>query len=90
MDRLPRKIGRQIYMAASLDCGMKELTEMILECVYADRVETELLLPYDKGSIVSYFMENAIVLEQEYRESGVWLKVCCHKSDAGKFLKYQV
>lgn len=89
MESLPRKNGRQIYMAASLDCGMKELTEMILECVYEDRVETELLLPYDKGSIVSYFMENALVLEQEYRESGVWLKVCCHKSDAGKYLKYQ-
>lgn len=89
MEKLPREKGGQIYMAAASDCGVKELTEMILECVYADRVETELLLPYDKGSIVSYFMENATVLEQEYRDAGVWLKVSCHKSDAGKYLEYQ-
>lgn len=89
MEKLPRRNGSQIYMAASLDVGMEELTHMILDHVYADRVETELLLPYDKGAIVSYFMENATVLEQEYRDAGVWLRVYCHKSDAEKYLRYQ-
>ncbi len=81
--------GRQIHMAASLGCGMEELVEMIKECVYADRVEAAFLLPYDKGGIVSYFMENATVLEQEYREDGVWIRVSCHKSDADKYSMYQ-
>ena len=89
MENLPRRKDRQIYMAASLNCGIEELTEMIKECVYADQVETELLLPYDKGGIVSYFMENATVLEQEYREEGVWLKVSCHKADADKYAEYR-
>ena len=61
---------------------------MIKECVYAGRVEAALLLPYDKGGIVSYFMENATVLEQEYREEGVWIKVSCHRSDADKYAEY--
>ena len=67
----------------------EELVEMIKECVYADRVEAAFLLPYDKGGIVSYFMENATVLEQEYREDGVWIRVSCRKSDADKYSIYQ-
>lgn len=88
MTNLPKKKEQQIYMAASLGCGMDELTALIEECVYADRVETEMLIPYDKGGLVSYFMENAEVLEQEYREEGVWLKMCCHRNDVDKYCKY--
>lgn len=89
MQDLPRIKGRQIYMAASRGCGIEELVELIKECVYADRVQTAFLLPYDKGGIVSYFMENATVLEQEYRDDGVWIKVSCHASDADKYSMYQ-
>lgn len=89
MTALPRRKDKQIYMAASKGCGIEELVELIKECVYADRVEACLLLPYDKGSIVSYFMENATVLEHEYREEGVWLKVSCHKMDLDKYAIYQ-
>ncbi len=86
---MPRVKGRQIYMAASEGCGIEELVELIKECVYADRVQASFLLPYDKGGIVSYFMENATVLEQEYRDEGVWIRVSCHKSDADKYGMYQ-
>ena len=85
MDHLPKQKERQIYMAASVGCGIEELAGMITEAVYADRVEREFIVPYDKGNIVSYFMENATVLEQEYRDSGVWMRVRCHKGDAEKY-----
>lgn len=85
MEHLPRKKDRQIYMAAAADCGMEELTEMITDCVYSDRVESEFLIPYDKGNVVSYFLENATVLKQEYREEGVWMRVSCHKRDVDQF-----
>ncbi|MCI9143293.1 MAG: GTPase HflX [Lachnospiraceae bacterium] len=88
LEDIPRRRDRQIYMAASQGLGVEELTELIEECVYTDRVETEMLLPYDKGNIVSYFMDNATVLEQEYRGEGVWLKVSCHKNDADKYCEY--
>ncbi|MCI8286652.1 MAG: GTPase HflX [Lachnospiraceae bacterium] len=88
LEEIPRRGDRQLYMAASLGCGTEELVEMIEECVYADRVEAEILLPYDKGNIVSYFMDNATVLEQEYREEGVRLRVSCHKNDADKYCEY--
>ena len=85
MESLPRKRERQIYMAAASDCGMEELTEMITDCVYADRVERELLIPYDRGNVASYFLENATVLKQEYREEGIWMRVSCGKGDADRF-----
>lgn len=89
MDSIPRRMENQIYMAAGQDCGLEELVEMIQEAVYGDRVNTEFLFPFDMGSVVSYLMENATVLGQEYREEGTWLKVSCHKSDAEKYNAYR-
>ena len=81
---------RQLYLAAKMGCGIEELVELIKECVYADRVEAEFLIPYESGNIVSYFMENATVSTREYSEEGVRLKASCHRSDAEKYGRYRV
>lgn len=88
MEDIPRIRGRQIYMAASMDCGIEELKEMIEGDLCANRVERVFLVPYEEGGIVSYLMENATVLEQEYRDDGVWMKVNCNKNDADKYGGY--
>lgn len=85
---IPRRKGDQVYLAAGKDCGLEELVEMIQERTYAERVEEVFLLPFEEGGLVSYFMENATVLEQEYLEDGVKLKVSCHRSDAEKYKAY--
>lgn len=90
MDNLPVRKGNQIYMAASSGCGIEELTELIKEQVYADLVETSFLVPYDRGGIASYLMENAVVREKEYCENGIRLEVGCHRSDAEKYADYLV
>ncbi|MCI8530791.1 MAG: GTPase HflX [Lachnospiraceae bacterium] len=90
VENLPKKRDRQIYMAAASGTGMKELRALIEECVYGDCVEKEMMFPYDKGNVVSYFMENATVMEQEYREDGIRIKVNCHKRDAEKYSQYAV
>ena len=89
MADIPQRKGRRIYMAAGQGIGLEELAEMIQEELYADRVEAEFLLPFDKGDVVSFFRENATVLEQEYTESGVRLKVSCRKYDAEKYVAYR-
>ena len=83
--QLPGVHENQIYMAAAKGLGIQELCSLIQEKVYRDQIETSFLLPYDKGGLVSYFMENANVLEQEYRQNGVFLRVRCHKQDAAKY-----
>lgn len=85
----PEIRGNQIYMAASRGIGMEELVEMITAAVYAGREEAFFLIPYERGSISSYFMEKCAVLEREYREEGVWLHVSCHRSDAEKYSVYR-
>ncbi len=88
MDNLPRCREQQIYTCAVDGIGMEELAQMILEKVYADHVECEFLIPYDKGNVVSYLCSNATVLSQDYREEGVYMKVECHRQDAEKYKVY--
>ena len=88
-DQQIRKRGNQIYMSASQGMGLEELIQMIKETVYAGRENVCFVIPYEKGNITSYLIENTEVLEQEYREDGVWLSVSCRKSDAEKYRIYR-
>ena len=88
MEELPKVRDKQIYMSAVNGIGMEELVELIKSQVYADSQDAEFLIPYEKGAITSYFMENATVLEQEYLEQGVRLRVNCHKQDKAKYQQY--
>lgn len=89
MQALPKRRGDHLYMAAKFGCGMEELIALIKEKVYADFVERRFLIPYDKGRIGTYLMENAEVLEQEYRENGQYIRVKCHRQDAEKYKLYE-
>ncbi len=84
-DNLPRVKENQIYMAAALDAGIEELAELIKRRLYAGDVECFFIIPYDRGDVVSYFMENASVLEREYRAEGIWLHVSCRSQDMAKY-----
>lgn len=88
MENLPRVKDKQIYMSAVNGVGIEELVAMVKEQVYADNQDISLLIPYEKGSVVSYFMENATILKQEYLENGVRLVVNCHKQDADKYKNF--
>lgn len=90
MEDLPRIRDNHIYMSAVNDVGISELAELIKGQVYATYQDAEFLIPYDKGGVVSYFMENSTVLTQEYLENGVRLVVNCHKGDADKYNEYLV
>lgn len=88
MEEIPQRKGDRIYMAAGRGIGLEELAEMIRDRLYADRIEAEFMLPFDKGNVVSFFRENATVLEQEYTEEGVRLKVSCRRYDAERYGAY--
>lgn len=89
MEEIPQKREGRIYMAAGQGCGLDELTEMIQDVLYADRVETDFLLPFNRGDLVSFLMEKATVLKQEYTEDGVHLKVSCQRQDAERYSLYR-
>lgn len=80
----------RIYMSAKSSRDIEELVELITKKLYAGYKKTELLIPYDKGQITSYLMENVRVEAQEYRESGVYLRVQCSMADYGKYKEYEI
>ena len=83
------KNNESIYLSAKQHQGITELKDMIIEYVYQEYREVSLLIPYEEGRIVSYFMETANILEKEYRETGIYLKARCHQADAVKYSKYR-
>jgi len=85
----PQTVGDdKIYISAKDEKSLKLLTDMILNHVYADYRIVEFLFPYEKGNILSYFMEHSHILERRYEEKGTWLRVKCHKADEEKYAEY--
>ncbi len=87
----PRTAGtNKIYISARQPESIELLVKEIIRLVYADYEEIQLLIPYEKGSIVSYLQENAQILEQTYEPEGTRMRVNCHYADAGKYEQYVV
>ncbi len=87
----PRTAGtNKIYISARQPESIELLVKEITRRVYADYEEVRLLIPYDKGSIVSYLQENAQILEQTYEPEGTWMRVSCHHADVRKYEQYVV
>lgn len=84
----PKVVEDKIYISAKDETSLLTLTELILEKIYADFVKECFLIPYAKGNIVSYFMENAHIISQEYAENGTKLVVKCHSADKEKYAEY--
>lgn len=87
---IPKVKGDHVYMSAVNGIGLEELIALIKEKVYSNQVDVSFLFPYSMGGLVSYFMENATVLENEYREDGIYMKVNCHKHDYEKYSAYVI
>jgi GTP-binding protein HflX len=91
MDDLPHVVNdHQIFMSAKSGQGIDELLKLISEKLYADNKEVKFLIPYDKGSIVSYLLEKGKAVSQEYVAEGVRLVVNCQKRDYEKYKEYIV
>ncbi len=89
MENLPQVRGRRIYMSATEGLGIEELAELIGEALYGDWIEGSFLIPYDRGEAASRLTELGTVLEREYREEGIWLRVKCRNGDAAKYERFR-
>lgn len=84
----PRTVGDKLFVSAKEEASLDLLVGEILKKIYADQVEGEFLIPFQRGDIVSYFMENAVILKREYQEEGTLLLVKCHPADREKYRSY--
>ena len=77
-----------VKISAREGTGMETLLEKTAAALFPDRQETEVLIPYDKGSITSYLCEKCSVLEMDYRDNGTYLRVMLDGPDRRRLESY--
>jgi len=66
------------------------LIEMIKKKIFGDRIDANLLVPYDKGTALSYIFEKGIVLSVDHLEEGTSVKVNLSLDDYSRLKEYHV
>lgn len=69
----PRVKGQSIWMAAGKNAGIEELLKLIEHHLFKQNITCKLLIPYDRGDIVSYLNEIASIKDTSYEEEGTLL-----------------
>lgn len=91
LNKIPIVEGdNKIYISASKKIGIEELIDLIKKQIFSDYVKVKLLIPYNKGNIVSYFNEVETINYTEYVENGTIIDVECKQSDYNKYSEYEV
>lgn len=67
---------------------IKRLAELIKARIFASEIKAELLIPYDKGGLVSYFNENCKVIETNYEGEGIMMTILCNEKIYDKYQEY--
>lgn len=86
----PLVSGDNIWLSAKQDAGLDELITMIRQNIFSNYVTCQMLLPFDRGDIVSYLNANASVLSTEYEENGTLVSVELKDTDFKKYEQYVV
>lgn len=81
----PQVEENSITLSAKKNRGIAELITLIRSRIFTDYVQCEILVPFDRGSIVSYFNEHADVQSVSYEEQGTRLKLECRAADYERF-----
>jgi GTP-binding protein HflX len=67
-----------IFVSARTGEGIDELMERIAQLLPAPEVELELLVPYDRGEVISRLHVQGRVLSTDYREDGTLVRALVH------------
>jgi GTP-binding protein HflX len=93
MDLLPggSELPRQeesIGISALTGQNVDVLVEMVKKKIFGDRIDAKLLVPYDKGSALSYIFEKGIVQTVEHLEEGTRIEVNLSLDDYSRLKEY--
>ena len=84
----PRVSGNSLWISAKEGKGLDELLETIRTHIFADYKMCRMLIPYERGDIVSYLNEQASVQTSEYEEEGTLIKVELRQSDYERYHEF--
>ena len=81
---------RGIFVSARTGEGIAELLERIAQELPAPEVEVSLLVPYDRGEVISRLHVQGRVLSTDYEEEGTRVKALVHPSRVAELEAFRV
>ncbi|WP_353809541.1 GTPase HflX [Agromyces sp. SYSU T00194] len=79
-----------VFASARTGAGIPELLQAIADRIPDPSVEVDLLVPYDRGDIVSTLHEAGRVLEVDYRDDGTHVRALANPELAAQLAGYSV
>ena len=77
-----------VFVSTKTGEGYEELLSRIRGELFSDLQKVTLLIPYDKGSVVSAILAKQAALETRYEEGGTLLTVELNGEDRGRYKEY--
>lgn len=91
VQRLVQKEPRSVLVSARTGQGIEELLELVSRSIPRPNVELELLIPYERGDLVSKLHQSdAEIVAQEHQETGTRLSVKVRKGLAAELEAFAV
>ncbi|MHA6668642.1 GTPase HflX [Homoserinimonas sp. A447] len=81
---------RAVFVSARTGEGIDELLERIGEELPSPSIELTLLVPYERGDVVSSMHDRAVVLSTDYEEAGTRVRVLVNAADASLLREFTV
>jgi len=90
-DQTPIETKKEhVLISAKTGEGIEQLRSRMSEMVNRDLRAVDLLLPLNRGDIVSQIRDRAIVEKEEYTESGIQIRAALTPADIGRFQEFIV
>ncbi|MDO4662636.1 MAG: GTPase HflX [Tissierellia bacterium] len=86
--RAYKKYKNRIYISAKKTDDIIRLKDSILDIIKKDYVDVNLLIPYDKGDVISYFLDHYEVLENKYTDKGARISINISPIDYERYKQY--
>lgn len=79
-----------VYVSATNKFNLNKLLEIIEENLPIKRQKVEFLIPYTEGQVLSQIHAQGQVLNEEYREDGIYILAELDAATYGKFESYKI
>lgn len=86
--RAYKKDKKRIYISAKKTDDIIRLKDSLLEIIKKDYLNVNLLIPYDKGDVISYFLDHYEVLENKYTDKGARISINISPIDYERYKQY--
>ena len=88
LDRIQRHEKHSIVVSARTGAGIDELRALIADELPRPTIDVEVLVPYDRGDLVSRLHQEAEVISSEHTGHGTLLKARVHPDLAGELAAF--